>query len=260
MVPACIPRAETIPARAQHALLHLLQGLQEGGSHVELQFDMAAAELALLPRAKLLPLAQPEAALADAADVLGAAAMPQMLAALLTLRRVAIHHKHLLVGSLGDTAALLLECMHSGDAAVAQAAVMALLDLLATFGNAMLRHLEPPPPADQRSLPQQHSCLLALLMAAALGSTPSIRHWADEALRCTGWPVQRPCLSLQWQVAQRAELDPPASSPLPLPQLPGLAPAPGPGSGCPGALHRACAGGGAPGGIAPPHVRHIPAA
>ena len=172
----------------------LLQGLQEGGSHVELQFDMAAAELALLPRAKLLPLAQPEAALADAADVLGAAAMLQMLAALLTLRRVAIHHKHLLVGSLGDTAALLLECMHSGDAAVAQAAVMALLDLLATFGNAMLRHLEPPPPADQRSLPQQHSCLLALLMAAALGSTPSIRHLGRRGAEVHGLARAAPLL------------------------------------------------------------------
>lgn len=56
------------------------------------------------------------------------------------------------------------------------------LDLLVSFGNPMLRHCE------QRLVPQ-HSCLLALLMAAALGRTPAIRHCADEALR---WAPGRP--------------------------------------------------------------------
>ena len=36
----------------------------------QLDFEPAAAELVLLPRAKLLPLAQPEQALADAAGML----------------------------------------------------------------------------------------------------------------------------------------------------------------------------------------------
>ena len=36
-----------------------------------MDFEAAAAELVLLPRSKLLPLAQPEQALADAAGLLG---------------------------------------------------------------------------------------------------------------------------------------------------------------------------------------------
>lgn len=59
-----------------------LQSMQGGGGSarvthastptpIDLQFEAAAAELALLPRSKLLALAQPEQALADAAGMLG---------------------------------------------------------------------------------------------------------------------------------------------------------------------------------------------
>lgn len=98
---------------------------------------------------------------------------------------MAIHHHHLLASSLGDAAALLLECLHSetGDAAAGQAAVLAMLDLLVSFGSAALRVME----AQQAAVPPQHNCLLGLLLlAAALGRTAAIRHWADEALKCGG--------------------------------------------------------------------------
>lgn len=92
---------------------------------------------------------------------------------------MAIHHHQLLGSSLEDAAALLLECLHGGgDPAVGQAAAMALLDLFISFGSAVLRVLE------RQQQEPQHSCLLGLLMAAALGRTPAIRHWANEALRC----------------------------------------------------------------------------
>jgi hypothetical protein len=133
--------------------------------------------LVLLPRSKLLPLSQPEQALADAAGMLGEQDTHTLLTALLTLRRVAIHHHGLLGESLADVAALLMECLHGKDAALGQAAVMALLDLLVSFGSAMLRHCE------HASIPQ-HSCLLGLLLAASTGRTPAIRYWANEALRC----------------------------------------------------------------------------
>ncbi|KAL4431126.1 hypothetical protein ABPG75_006382 [Micractinium tetrahymenae] len=142
-----------------------------------LDFNAAAAELVLLPRPKLLPLAQPEQALADAAGMLGRQVVPVLLAALLTLRRVAIHHPHLLDDSLEDVSQVLLECLHGSDAAVAQAAVQALLDLMVSYGGGMLRHLE-----HAGALPQ-HSCLLGLLLAASRGRTPGIRAWANEALR-----------------------------------------------------------------------------
>lgn len=108
-----------------------------------------------------------------------------LLAALLTLRRVAIHHHALLASSLPAVAALLLECLQGGDPAVAQAAAMCLLDLFVSFGSAMLRVLGPPPPTEDTSAtaPPLPSCLLGLLLAAALGRTPAIRHWAGEALR-----------------------------------------------------------------------------
>lgn len=104
----------------------------------------------------------------------------ELLAALLAIRRVAIHHPHLLASSLEDAAALLLECLHSAaDPAAGQAAVMAMLDLLVSFGSAALRVME----AQQAAPPPQPSCLLGLLLAAALGRTAAIRHWADEALK-----------------------------------------------------------------------------
>lgn len=43
----------------------------EAGQLPQLDFGAAAAELVLLPRSKLLPLAHPEQALADAAGMLG---------------------------------------------------------------------------------------------------------------------------------------------------------------------------------------------
>ena len=100
-----------------------------------------------------------------------------LLTALLTLRRVAIHHPQLLDDSLEDVSQVLLECLHGSDASVTQAAVMALLDLLISYGGGMLRHLE-----HAGGLPQ-YSCLLALLLAASRGRTPAIRAWANEALR-----------------------------------------------------------------------------
>lgn len=81
----------------------------------------------LLRRDKLLPLAQSEAALADAASLLGRQEAPVLLNGLLTLRRVAIHHHSLLAGSLEDVVALLLECLHGGSEQVGQAAIMALV-------------------------------------------------------------------------------------------------------------------------------------
>ncbi len=81
----------------------------------------------LLRRDKLLPLAQPEAALEDAAALLGRQEAPVLLNGLLTLRRVAIHHHTLLASSLEDVVALLLECLHGGTEEVGQAAIMALV-------------------------------------------------------------------------------------------------------------------------------------
>lgn len=78
--------------------------------------------------------------------------------------------------------ALLMECLHGGDAAVGQAATLALLDLLVSFGSAMLRHCE------NRTMPQ-YSCLLGLLLAASCGRTPAIRHYANEALRWAAGPA-----------------------------------------------------------------------
>ena len=69
--------------------------------------------------------------------------VPILLTALLALRRVAIHHHQLLTDSLGDVVQLLLECMHGSDASASQAALLALVDLLVSFGSAMLRHCEP---------------------------------------------------------------------------------------------------------------------
>ena len=116
--------------------------------------------------------------------------MPILLTALLALRRVAIHHHQLLADSLGDVVQLLLECLHGSDAAASQAALMALLDLLVSFGSAMLRHCEhraaaaaTGSPSLQPPQPARYSCLLGLLLAASCGSTPPIRHWGNEAGR-----------------------------------------------------------------------------
>jgi len=211
------------------------------GQPAALEFEAAAAELVLLPRSKLLPLGQPEQALADAAGMLGRQVgtsahaycfvsdnmqacrldgpgsvahdfltncvalgisgsthwrttarlatcrqeVPVLLTALLTLRRVAIHHPQLLDDSLEDVSQVLLECMHGGSPPVCQAAVMALLDLMISFGSGMLKHLE-----HDGGLPQ-YSCLLALLLAASRGRTPAIRAWANEALRWASLGVFR---------------------------------------------------------------------
>lgn len=118
--------------------------------------------------------------------------MPILLTALLALRRVAIHHHQLLADSLGDVVQLLLECLHGSDPAASQAALMALLDLLVSFGSAMLRHCDHravagagggSSPSLQPPQPARYSCLLGLLLAASCGSTPAIRHWANEAGR-----------------------------------------------------------------------------
>lgn len=135
------PQAAVQPQPCQPLLLHPLPHSQsaaggDGGSsaaavgsqgHEELCFESAAAELVLLRRDKLLPLAQPEAALADAAALLGRQEAPVLLSGLLTLRRIAIHHHTLLAGSLEDVVALLLECLHGGGEEVGQAAIMALV-------------------------------------------------------------------------------------------------------------------------------------
>lgn len=187
--PVCL--SPTVPQAAQPC-----SAAAAAGGGMELQFEAAAAELVLLPRTKLLPLAAPEAALTQSAGLLAQQEAPALLAALLTLRRVAIHHHALLAASLEDVVGLLVECLHGGDAAAAQAAVMALLDLFVSYGNAMLRHCEP-------RLAPGRSALLALLLAAALGRTPAIRHWANEALRWAGagaaprmqmvWGLQAAC-------------------------------------------------------------------
>jgi hypothetical protein len=116
--------------------------------------------------------------------------VPILLTALLSLRRVVIHHQQLLADSLRDVVQLLLECLHGSDGTASQAALMALLDLLVSFGSAMLRHcethtggsggspaLQPPQP------PPRYSCLLGLLLAASCGTTPAICHWGNEAGR-----------------------------------------------------------------------------
>ncbi len=72
---------------------------------------------------------------------------------------------------------MLLECLHGGDETVSQAACMALLDLMVSYGGGMLRHLE-----HAGGLPQ-YSCLLGLLLAASRGRTQGIRAWANGALR-----------------------------------------------------------------------------
>jgi hypothetical protein len=116
--------------------------------------------------------------------------VPILLTALLALRRVAIHHHQLLTDSLGDVVQLLLECMHGSDASASQAALMALVDLLVSFGSAMLRHCEPQtdgsggsPSLQPPQPPPRYSCLLGLLLAASWGSTPAIRLWGNEAGR-----------------------------------------------------------------------------
>ena len=95
----------------------------------EIPFDGdTAAQLALLPSAKLLPLARPEAALGEAAAALqhlhpggatpwgvpGSRGAGAALAALLTLRRLATHHPALLLGCLDQVMHLLLGCCGGG--------------------------------------------------------------------------------------------------------------------------------------------------
>lgn len=115
--------------------------------------------------------------------------VPVLLTALLALRRVAIHHPHLLADSLEDVIQVLLECVHGANTSVSQAAVMALGDLMMSFGNAMLRHLEhgsfsgSSGNGNGRERLPQYSCLLGLLVAASRGRTPAIRVWANEVLR-----------------------------------------------------------------------------
>lgn len=53
--------------------------------------------------------------------------VPTLLTALLTLRRVAIHHHPLLGDSLEDVVALLMECLHGGAVPVGQAALLTLV-------------------------------------------------------------------------------------------------------------------------------------
>lgn len=118
-----------------------------------------------------------------------------LLTALLTLRRVAIHHHALLAGSLQDVSALMAECIGGSSAQVSQAAIMCLLDLFISLGAPMLRHCE------NQLVPHQ-SCLLALLLAASLGRTPEIRHWAEQALRWVG--AESGCMAGKANVHVRA--------------------------------------------------------
>lgn len=150
------------------------------GHQQELCFESAAAELVLLRRDKLLPLAQPEAALADAASLLERQEAPVLLNMLLTLRRVAIHHHSLLAGSLEDVVALLLECLHGGSEEVGQAAIMALVREACRGLEGLSLIMAPKLKKQSR----RNSCLLQLAATKACRPPHPTPHYCSWTCSC----------------------------------------------------------------------------
>eukprot|EP00887_Chlorella_sp_A99_P005710 scaffold1.g5710.t1 len=182
--------------------LHRRTGCAEpaasGGLPHSVHLDAAARRLVFLPRQQLAPLARPEQALEDAAQLLLGRPGPEaVLSALLTLRCVAAHHRVLLACCLKDVVALAAECGASADPSVCHAGMLALADLAWAFPTpALCLHLHPP----LLSGDGQHlhapllpagSPLLLLLTLAATSRDPDVAAAAHCALMLMAMELPR---------------------------------------------------------------------
>jgi hypothetical protein len=139
---------------------------------------------------RLPPLASPATLLADVAAVLAVNDRPHILAALVAIRRGALHHaEEAVLPALGELVRLLLECLQSADRHVVLAALLALLDVVQEACDALLPFLH-----DARD--ETRSLLLLLLLkASAPAEGPgggAIAAAADAVLRYVAERLHQP--------------------------------------------------------------------
>ncbi|KFM27848.1 hypothetical protein F751_5413 [Auxenochlorella protothecoides] len=92
---------------------------------------------------ELCPLPDPEQGMAQTEALLRAGTLAGLLAAIEMLRRMIRFHPSLVRDCLDDMVRLMQRCLHHADSAVLQAALLAVGDMVTSYGDAMLRYDRP---------------------------------------------------------------------------------------------------------------------